>query len=134
MEVNYILDKEIGYNYINEKKPFRILRGAPVRVSKGKKKIYFMIPAGFSSDGCSIPKLARFFLGCPHTPKYVPASIIHDYILEHPEVVRYDRKTASTIFFNALLKEGVCPIQAVIMFLAVDLWQAVKNYFVEKWV
>ena len=134
MEVNYILDKEIGYNYINEKKPFRILRGAPVRVSKGKKKIYFMIPAGFSSDGCSIPKLARFFLGCPHTPKYVPASIIHDYILEHPEVVKYNLKTASEVFFSALLKEGVCPVQAVIMFGAVHLWQRVKNYFEEKWI
>ena len=134
MEVNYILDKEIGYNYINEKKPFRILRGAPVRVSKGKKKIYFMIPAGFSSDGCSIPKLARFFLGCPHTPKYVPASIIHDYILEHPEVVKYNLKTASEVFFAALLKEGVCPVQAVIMFGAVHLWQSIKNYFEEKWV
>lgn len=134
MEVNYILDKEIGYNYINEKKPFRILRGAPVRVSKGKKKIYFMIPAGFSSDGCSIPKVFRFLLGCPHTPKYVPASIIHDYILEHPEVVKYNLKTASEVFFSALLKEGVCPVQAVIMFSAVHLWQSVKNYFEEKWI
>ncbi len=134
MEINYILDKEIGYNYLNQKKPFRILRGAPIRVCIGKKKIYFMIPAGFSSDGCSIPKVFRFLLGCPHTPKYVPASIIHDYLIEHPDIVRYDRKTASEIFFNALLKEGVCPVQAVIMFMAVDLWQAVKNYFVEKWV
>lgn len=134
MEINYILDKEIGYNYLNKSKPFRILRGAPIRVCIGKKKIYFMIPAGFSSDGCSIPKLARFFLGCPHTPQYVPASIIHDYLLTNPEIVRYDRKTASDIFFNALLKEGVCPVQAVIMYLAVELWQWIKNFFVEKWV
>ena len=134
MEINYILDKEIGYNYLNKSKPFRILRGAPIRVCIGKRKLYFMIPAGFSSDGCSIPKLARFFLGCPHTPEYVPASIIHDYILEHPEIVRYDRREASEIFFNALLKEGVNPPRAVIMFLAVDLWQAVKNLWTEKWV
>ena len=134
MEINYILDKEIGYNYLNKKKPFRILRGAPIRVCIGKKKIYFMIPAGFSSDGCSIPKVFRFLLGCPHTPQYVPASIIHDYILDHPDIVRYDRKTASEIFFNTLLKEGVCRVQAVIMYLAVDLWQWVKNFFVEKWV
>lgn len=134
MEINYILDKEIGYNYINEMKPFRILRGVPVRISKGKKKIYFMIPAGFTSDGCSIPKVFRFLLGCPHTPKYVPASIIHDYILEHPEVVKHNLKTASDVFFSALLKEGVCPIQAVIMFGAVHLWQSIKNLFVEKWV
>lgn len=134
MEINYILDKEIGYNYLNKSKPFRILRGAPIRVCIGKRKIYFMIPAGFSSDGCSIPKFARFFLGCPHTPEYVPASIIHDYLLARPDIVRYDRKTASEIFLNALLKEGVCPIQAVIMYLAVDLWQWIKNFFVEKWV
>lgn len=134
MEINYILDKEIGYNYLNKSKPFRILRGAPIRVCIGKRKIYFMIPAGFSSDGCSIPKVFRFLLGCPHTPQYVPASIIHDYLLARPDIVRYDRKTASEIFLNALLKEGVCPVQAVIMYLAVDLWQWVKNFFVEKWV
>ena len=134
MEICYNFDHEIEYNCKDRKKPFRIVRGVVVSFTQGVKAKPFMIPKGFTSDGCSIPKPLRFLLGCPHTPEYVPASIIHDYLLEKPEIVRYDRKTASEIFFHALLKEGVSPVQAVIMYLAVDLWQAVKNLWTEKWV
>lgn len=134
MELGYNFEREIEYNYKDSKKPFRLMRGVVVSYKQGVKSRPFMIPKGFTSDGCSIPKVFRFLLGCPHTPKYVPASIIHDYILEHPEVVKYNLKTASEVFFSALLKEGVCPVQAVIMFGAVHLWQSVKNYFEEKWI
>ena len=134
MELGYNFDHEIEYNYKDRKKPFRIVRGVVVSYKQGVKSRPFMIPKGFSSDGCSIPKVLRFLLGCPHTPEYVPASIIHDYLLENPDIVRYDRKTASTIFFHALLKEGVCPATAVIMFLAVDIWQWVKNLWTRVWV
>ena len=152
MELGYNFDNEIEYNCKDRKKPFRIIRGVVVSFKlgvngvsrldgqaappsvKGVKSRPFMIPKGFTSDGCSIPKGLRFLLGCPHTPEYVPASIIHDYLLENPEIVRYDRKTASTIFFHALLKEGVCPLKAVIMFLAVDIWQWVKNLWTRIWV
>lgn len=134
MELGYDFDNEIEYNYKNRKKPFRIVRGVVVSFKQGVKSRPFMIPKGFSSDGCTIPKPFQIILGCPHTPQYLPASIIHDYVLEHPEIVKYDRKTASAIFFYALLKEGVCPVQAVIMFLAVDLWQWIINFWTEKWV
>lgn len=134
MEIGYNFDHEIEYNCKDRRKPFRIIRGVVVSYKQGVKAHPFMIPKGFTSDGCSIPKVFRFLLGCPHTPEYVPASIIHDYLLAYPEIVKYDRKTASTIFFHALLKEDVCPVQAVIMYLAVDVWQRVKNLWTEKWV
>lgn len=133
MEICYNFDHEIEYNCKDRKKPFRIRQGVVVSFKQGLKSRPFMIPKGFTSDGCSIPKGLRFLLGCPHTPEYVPASIIHDYLLENPEIVRYDRKTASTIFFNALLNEGVSPLKAQIMYLAVDIWQALKNIFIRKW-
>lgn len=135
MEIYYAdFNKTIGYDCSNDKKPFYMLNDFVVIIQNNKRKFYMMIKKGFTSDGCTIWKPFRFLLGCPHTPKYLPASIIHDWILDHPEVVKYDRKTASAIFFYALLKEGVCPVQAVIMYIAVDLWQWVKNFFVEKWV
>ena len=56
------------------------------------------------------------------------------WALAHPEEVRYDRYEASLIFFHALLNENVCPLKAVLMFLAVDLWWAVKNLWEDKWV
>ena len=134
MRIYYDFRTDIGFDYKQNKKPFTLLKRVFIRIEKEKRVQWLTIPQGFNSDGCSIPKLFRFLLGCPHTPKYVPASIIHDYLLEKPEIVRYDRKTASLIFFHALLKEGVCPAQAVIMYLAVDLWQRVKNLWTEKWV
>ena len=85
------------------------------------------------SDGCTIPKVFRWLIGCPHTGKYLPASIIHDYILEHPQTVNYNRRFASRIFKTALLNEGVSPLKAQIMYLAVDIWQAVKNIKTKKW-
>lgn len=136
MEIFYAgFEKLISYNYKLKDKPF-YLQDKIVVIAKFEDghKIYIMIDKGFQSDGCTIPKLLQIILGCPHTPEYLPAAIIHDYILEHPEIVKYDRKTASTIFFYALLKEGVCHTQAVIMYLAVDFWQWVRNFWTEKWV
>ena len=66
--------------------------------------------------------------------KYEQKEIEPRILVENPELVDYDRERASLIFFHALLKEGVCPVQAVIMYFAVDLWQRVKNLWTEKWV
>lgn len=134
MRIYYDFRTDIGFDYKQNKKPFTLLKRVFIRIEKEKRVQWLTIPQGFNSDGCSIPKLFRFLLGCPHTPKYVPASIIHDYLVENPELVDYDRERASLIFFHALLKEGVCPVQAVIMYFAVDLWQRVKNLWTEKWV
>lgn len=132
MKVYYNFDNSIEFNVKDRKKPLRIIKGAVIKLENGVKKHLFMIPSGFTSDGCSIPKPLRFLIGCPHTPQYVPASIIHDYLLAHPEEVRYDRYEASLVFFHALLNENVCPLKAVLMFLAVDLWWAVKNLWEDK--
>ena len=135
MEVYYAdINRAIGYNCYDEKKPFYMLDDFIVIIQKNKSRIYLKIPKDFKSDGCTIWKPFRILLGCPHSPKYLPASIIHDYIVDNPDVIRYDRKTASDIFLNVLLKEGVCPVQAVIMYCAVELWQSLKNIFIERWV
>ena len=134
MEIGYNFDHEIEYNCKDRKKPFRIIRGVVVSYKQGVKAHPFMIPKGFTSDGCSIPKGVRFLLGCPHTPEYVPASIIHDYLVENPELVDYDRERASLIFFHALINEGVHPVKAALMFLGVDIWQAISNLWTERWV
>ena len=134
MEIGYNFDHEIEYNCKDRKKPFRIIRGVVVSYKQGVKAHPFMIPKGFTSDGCSIPKGVRFLLGCPHTPEYVPASIIHDYLVENPELVDYDRERASLIFFHALINEGVHPVKAALMFLGVDVWQAISNIWTVRWV
>ena len=135
MQVNYTsFDKAVGYNCKNKKKPFYLVLPVYVIVSYTNKKIYLKLDdANFTSDGCTLWKIFWLILGCPHSPEYLPASLIHDWILEHPETVHYNRKLASRIFKTALLNEGVSPLKAQIMYLAVDIWQAVKNVFIRKW-
>lgn len=135
MQVNYTsFDKAVGYNCKNKKKPFYLVLPVYVIVSYANKKIYLKLDdANFTSDGCTLWKIFWLILGCPHSPEYLPASLIHDWILEHPETVHYNRKLGSGIFKTALLNEGVSPLKAQIMYLAVDIWQAVKNVFIRKW-
>ena len=135
MQVNYTsFDRAVGYNCKNKKKPFYLILPVYVIVSYANKKIYLKLDdSNFTSDGCTLWKIFWLILGCPHSPEYLPASLIHDWILEHPETVHYNRKLASRIFKTALLNEGVSPLKAQIMYLAVDFWQAVKNVFIRKW-
>lgn len=135
MQVNYTsFDKAVGYNCKNKKKPFYLLYAVYVIVSYANKKIYLKLDdANFTSDGCTLWKIFWLILGCPHSPEYLPASLIHDWILEHPETVHYNRKLASRIFKTVLLNEGVNPLKAQIMYLAVDFWQWLKNFRMRKW-
>lgn len=135
MQINYTkFDKAIGYNCKNPKKPFYLIQPIFVIVSYANKKLYLRLDdANFTSDGCTLWKIFWLILGCPHSPEYLPASIIHDYILDNPHLVHYHRELASQIFKTALLNEGVSPLKAQIMYLAVDIWQAVKNVFIRKW-
>lgn len=135
MQVDYTsFDKSVGYNCKNKKRPFYLLYGVYVLAREGNKKLYFKLDdPKYTSDGCTIPRVFRIIFGCPHKPEYLPASLIHDWILEHPETVNYNRKFASQIFKTVLLNEGVSPLKAHVMYLAVDIWQALKNVFIRKW-
>ena len=133
MHVYYNFERDIGFNY-KGKKPFYLLKQVFVKIEREKRVQWLEIPQGFTSDGCSIPKLLRFIFGCPHTPEYVPASIIHDYLVENPHLVDYDRQRASLIFFHALINEDVCPVKAALMFLGVEIWQAFSNLWEDRWI
>lgn len=134
MQVNYTsFDRAVGYNCKNKKKPFYLIYAVYVIVRDKDKLCFKLDDPKFTSDGCTLWKIFWLILGCPHSPEYLPASIIHDWVLEHPETVHYNRKLASRIFKIVLLNEGVNPLKAQIMYLAVDIWQAVKNVVIRKW-
>lgn len=133
MKVYYSDFQEIlGFNY-KEKKPLYLLKPAFVVVEDGNF-LRFAIKQAFKSDGCTLKlRILWLIFGCPHTGKYIPASIIHDYILNNPAVVNYSRKKSSQIFKQALLNEGVNIITANIFYFIVEVYQAIKNIFVRKW-
>ncbi len=135
MDVNFTsFDKSIGFNCNNKDKPFYMLNSIIVIVSyAASKRKYLKIQECFTSDGCTLWKIFWFILGCPHKPEYIPASIIHDWIVEHPETVNYNRKFSSQIFKTVLLKTGVNPVKAQIMYLAVEFWQSLTNIWRKKW-
>lgn len=135
MQVNYTsFDKALGYNCKNKEKPFYLLQPIYVIVSCGNKKNYLKLHNGtFTSDGCSIPWIFRLFLGCKHKPEYVAASIIHDYIIENPQTVNYNRKLSSQIFYNVLLQEKVNKYLAYVLYLGVEIGQIYNTIFKGKW-
>ena len=134
IEVNYTdFATAIGYNYRNKEKPYYLMQHIIVIVRVATQTYYIKLDKGFTSDGCTVPYIFRWIIGCPHSPEYLPASLIHDWILEHPETVHYNRKLASRIFKAVLLNEGVSPLKAQIMYMAVNFWQWLKNFRMRKW-
>lgn len=122
----------IGFNY-KSSKPFYLEDHIFFIVEYANKRLRERIQRGFSSDGCTIPYIFRWLIGCQHTGKYLPASIIHDWILAHPEKVFHNRKFASRIFEQALLNEGVSPLRAHVMYLAVEFGQWWNNFKTKRW-
>lgn len=114
----------IGYNY-KEPKAFYAIKNIYVNIiSKGFNR-HFVIKRGFKSDGCTIPRAFRCFLGCNHKGEYLPASIIHDFLLANKEIIGNSRILSSRIFKQVLLQEGVNPLIAQIMYLGVEFWQKI---------
>lgn len=119
------ISKIIGYNPHNESKPFYLMQGFNFIVY-GKEKKVFHFPLGFESDGCTLKlRLLRLFFGCQHTPKYLIASLLHDFFTNNKYLI--DRKTASEVFRYLLIKEGVEKWKANLMYFGVELYQKYWN-------
>jgi hypothetical protein len=74
------------------------------------------VPAGFETDGASIPPAFQPFIGGSWTEHYVRAAVLHDFYIRrltsNPEAVH-------RLFFDALLASGTAPDRAKIMYWAV---------------
>jgi len=75
--------------------------------------------SGSIVDGASIPRFFWRLIGGPFSGKYRRASIIHDVYC-----VNKKRKWQGThkMFYHAMLADGVNPIKAWVMYLAVRIW------------
>lgn len=134
MQVRYTNPENlIGFNPHEFVKPFFLTNRLIVNIVELSFNLWVVVPLGFKSDGCSIPWIFRLILGCKHNPKYVVASIIHDYIVENPQVVDYNRKLSSQIFYNVLLKEKVNKYLAYVLYLGVEIGQIYNTIFKGKW-
>jgi hypothetical protein len=74
-----------------------------------------VVPAGFETDGASVPKALRWFAS-PFTGKYTRAALVHDW-LYCTEVV--SKQIADNIFYNIMKEDGVSGWKASSMYYAV---------------
>jgi len=87
----------------------------------------YCVPAGFVTDGASIPKVLWSVIGSPMTGKYVPVAVLHDYLYSKKCVYDVSFKKANLIFYAGMLKVGVNRFKAFLMYKAVCLFG--KSHF-----
>ena len=79
------------------------------------------VPAGFSSDGASVPRFFWRLVFPPGDQKALKAAFVHDFLYRtHPE--GWTREAADMLFLKLLLKEGIPKFSAVLAWLGVRLF------------
>lgn len=90
-----------------------------------------LVPAGFITDGASIPKIFWSIIGSPFTGKYKKPALIHDYLYA---IHLTSRKRVDSIFIEGMKYLGVSRIKRVLMWFAVKVggafvWQKCKKRY-----
>ncbi len=98
---------------------------APLVWEIGRKGsgLVFTVPAGFTTDLASIPRLARMMFD-RGDGRIAKAAILHDAMLADEG---WSGATAAAEFHGALRAGGVKPWQAWIMAAAVLIWSSIKG-------
>ena len=79
------------------------------------------VPAGFASDGASVPRFFWRLVFPPGDQKALKAAFVHDFLYRtHPE--GWTREAADLLFLKLLLKEGMPKFRAVLAWLGVRLF------------
>ena len=87
------------------------------------------VPRGFITDYASIPKIFRPIV-LPYG-KHSGASVVHDYLYSKSCELNIERKKADKIFLEILKEEGVNPILARLMYIAVRVFGKIR-YKIKK--
>lgn len=69
------------------------------------------IPAGFESDGCSVPRILWGFLSPNIDPRTIRAAITHDYIYRNTPV-GWTRLEADELFYDFMVEDGFAEFKA----------------------
>jgi len=79
--------------------------------------IVVRVPKFFQFDGASIPPAAWQVIGTPFDPRFMMASVFHDWIYHTHQVSKDD---ADDLFHKRLIKDGVNKVRAWLMLEAVE--------------
>lgn len=89
----------------------------------GTTIVAFTVPAGFRSDGASVPVLFWWFM--PPRGDHLRAAILHDFFCDHPEVCR--QRTADALFIEMLVHLGVPFWRRTPAYIAVRIYQIFRR-------
>ena len=78
------------------------------------------VPKSFVTDYASIPRIFRAIV-LPYG-KHSGVSVVHDYLYSKGCELNIERKKVDKIFFEILKEEGVNPILARLMYIAVRVF------------
>lgn len=110
----------LGKTYYKVTKSFRYY------LSEAEKDTWAYVPAGFLTDGASVPKPLWWIL--PPWGRYGQAAVLHDILCETRTMFRNEvpftinRKRADHIFRDAMSAAGVNVFERTVMFVAVRAW------------
>lgn len=79
----------------------------------------FVVPAGFSSDGASVPRSLRWLCGDPMERPRLYAALLHDWLYTTGVVSRAE---ADAIYYAMLRHFGYSSVDASVNYLAVRLF------------
>lgn len=60
----------------------------------------------------------------PPIDRYLPATILHDFLLEKQDI---DRALADNLFYHELVRLDIPKWRATIMYIAVKIWGKIKG-------
>lgn len=102
-------------------KPFVITKDLTVKINNLP---IFVIPAGFCWNGSDIPRIFYTLLNeSKDSAEMLVASCLHDFSLEHKNIINYDRRLSTDIFRGCLITAKVPVWKANLMAQAVDWFQ-----------
>lgn len=80
------------------------------------------VPVGFKTDLASVPRLFQNIF--PSDGKYKECAVVHDYLLSDGAL---ERRKADKIFYLLMIDNGIKPLTARVLYLAVSLYTHVKR-------
>jgi hypothetical protein len=98
-----------------------------------RRNIHWDVPAGFVTDGASIPFVLQPLLGGSWDERYIRAAVLHDFYIRR---LAADPESVHRLFFHALLASGTAYDRSWIMYRAVKRygpqWTALDMATYEK--
>ena len=103
-------------------------RGDIITVLEDVETSDFIIPAGFESDGVSVPRFFWRFISPPIDPRTIRAGVTHDWIYRN-RPPGWTRRKADAVFRRILIEDGVERWRAWLAWAGVRIggWVAWQN-------